>query len=90
MRVSSYRYSSRTVLPLIRQLVDSYSALYPEESFPILLEQISREEDITSRKNFVGHVVADGCIIDPKNKKILLIHHRALGKWLKPGGHIDE
>jgi len=66
-----------------------YRELYPDELFPLLSEQLQEEADITSRKNFVGHVVADACVIDSKNKKILLIHHRALGKWLKPGGHVD-
>jgi len=28
-------------------------------------------------------------ILDKDNHKILLIHHKKLGKWLPPGGHID-
>jgi len=28
-------------------------------------------------------------ILDKDNKKVLLIHHKKLGKWLPPGGHID-
>lgn len=75
----------------ITQLVGSYQWIYPQELFLLLTEQLSNnEKDITSRKNFIGHVVADGCVIDSKNKKILLIHHRTLDKWLKPGGHIDQ
>ncbi len=75
---------------LIQHLFDTYIALYSEESFPILTEQIqNREENIVSRKNFTGHVVADGCVIDPKNKKILMIYHATHKQWFTPGGHID-
>jgi len=76
---------------IISHLFRSYRALYPEEIFPILERQLQGVDvDICTRKNFMGHVVADGCVIDPKNKKILLIHHKILDKWLKPGWHIDE
>lgn len=57
----------------------------------MLSEQIQKEEqDITSRKNFTGHVVADGCVIDIKNKKILMIYHAIHKQWFCPGGHIDS
>ncbi len=29
-------------------------------------------------------------IINDSNDKVLLVHHRKLGKWLPPGGHIDQ
>lgn len=64
------------MLAEIQNIFDSYSSLYPDEVFPILSEQLQNKEvDIASRKNFTGHVVADGCVIDPKNKKILMIYH---------------
>lgn len=75
---------------LIRTHYLDYVSLYPEEAFPILAEQIYKEEkDITSRKNFTGHVIADGCVIDTKNKKILMIYHATHKQWFCPGGHID-
>ena len=76
---------------LLYQHYSNYRELYPDEVFPLLSEQLeSREEDITSRKNFRGHIVADGRVVAPKSKKILLIHHKTLKRWLNPGGHIDE
>lgn len=74
---------------LIKNLFDSYSSLYPEEVFPVLAEQLGKGDDITSRKNFTGHVIADGCVIDPKHKKILMIYHATHEQWFTPGGHID-
>lgn len=29
-------------------------------------------------------------ILDDKRQKVLLVHHKKLGKWLPPGGHIDH
>jgi 8-oxo-dGTP pyrophosphatase MutT (NUDIX family) len=75
---------------IISQFFASYSALYPEETFPILFKQITEWDiDITSRKNFTGHVTADGCVIDPKAKKVLMIYHKTHQKWFHPGWHID-
>lgn len=75
----------------IQNIFNSYHALYPEEIFPILAEQLgNKERDIASRRNFTGHVVADGCVIDPKNKKILMIYHATHKQWFCPGGHIES
>lgn len=78
------------MFPLIKHLFETYTSFYPEELFFILEKQIHHtEEDITSRKNFTGHVVADGCVIDPKKKKILMIYHATHKQWFTPGGHIE-
>ena len=36
------------------------------------------------------HFCASVFIINPNNKKILLIHHKKFDRWVQPGGHIDE
>jgi 8-oxo-dGTP pyrophosphatase MutT (NUDIX family) len=28
-------------------------------------------------------------IVDPARSRVLLVHHRKLGRWLQPGGHAD-
>jgi len=76
----------------IAQLFDLYRSFYPDEgmNFPVLTEQLTDfTTDICSRKNFRGHIIADGCVIDPKEKKILMIYHKTLNTWLTPGGHIE-
>ena len=37
----------------------------------------------------IGHITASAFIVDKKNEKILLLHHKKLNKWLQPGGHCD-
>src|SRR6202163_2706786 len=36
-----------------------------------------------------GHVTASAWIVDPARTRALLAHHRKLGRWLQPGGHVD-
>lgn len=35
------------------------------------------------------HFCASAILIDPESKKILLVHHKKLKKWVQPGGHIE-
>jgi len=36
-----------------------------------------------------GHFTASAFVTSPAGDAILLIHHRKLGRWLQPGGHIE-
>ena len=36
------------------------------------------------------HYVATGYVYDKKTDRFLLIMHKKSGKWLPPGGHLDE
>ncbi len=36
------------------------------------------------------HFCASVFIINPINRKILLVHHKKFDKWVQPGGHIDD
>jgi 8-oxo-dGTP pyrophosphatase MutT (NUDIX family) len=42
------------------------------------------------RDHFVpGHFTASGFVVSPDSRALLLIHHRKLGRWLQPGGHVE-
>jgi 8-oxo-dGTP pyrophosphatase MutT (NUDIX family) len=46
--------------------------------------------DPLSRDHYVpGHFTASAFILSPKGDALLLIHHRKLGRWLQPGGHVE-
>lgn len=36
------------------------------------------------------HYAASAYIIDPITKKILLVKHKDMNKWVQPGGHIED
>lgn len=38
----------------------------------------------------IRHITASAVVIDPNTRKILLVHHLASGKWMFPGGHVEE
>ncbi len=76
----------------LNQILASYKVAFEDEieDLGLLSEQLNVENDIYSRKNFVGHITASGIILSPDYKKILLIKHKILNKFLQPGGHVDS
>jgi 8-oxo-dGTP pyrophosphatase MutT (NUDIX family) len=47
--------------------------------------------DPFSRKIFnPGHVTCTGVVLSPKRKRVLLVHHNRLDRWLLPGGHCES
>lgn len=76
----------------VRETLDAYLAQHPEDKEPLapLLEVLDEAGDtITSRKEFRGHVTA-GAVLHRPDGRVLTIEHRALSKWLLPGGHVEE
>lgn len=44
-----------------------------------------------ARDYFVpGHITGSCFIVDPRSSRILLHHHRRLGRWLQMGGHLES
>lgn len=35
------------------------------------------------------HQTASACVIDAYHESVLLVHHRATGRWQFPGGHVE-
>jgi 8-oxo-dGTP pyrophosphatase MutT (NUDIX family) len=46
--------------------------------------------DVFSRDHFVpGHFTASAFVVSLDRTSLALIHHRRLGRWLQPGGHME-
>ncbi|MCB9761914.1 MAG: NUDIX hydrolase [Alphaproteobacteria bacterium] len=46
--------------------------------------------DPFTRAHFApGHFTASAFVLSPDRSALLLIHHKKLGRWLQPGGHVD-
>lgn len=41
-------------------------------------------------ENMKKEYCASVFVINPINKKILLVHHKKYNKWVQPGGHIED
>jgi 8-oxo-dGTP pyrophosphatase MutT (NUDIX family) len=61
----------------------------PDNRHALLRRQIASGDDIHSRRTFPGHVTTSAFILDRQGRKVLLIHHRSLVRWLQPGGHYE-
>jgi 8-oxo-dGTP pyrophosphatase MutT (NUDIX family) len=46
--------------------------------------------DLYNRINYVGHITASAFIYHPASASMLMIQHKALNRWLQPGGHIER
>ncbi len=74
----------------IRDALEAYRAQFPTEAstvddFARLLDTAS---DPTSRSSFPGHFTCSAVALNDIGS-ILMVHHRALQRWLCPGGHIE-
>ena len=81
--------------PTIAELIQRYASLYDDEKafFTEAFEQAKNAKndfEITNRKNFIGHFTASAFIINPVDKRVLLLDHKALKRKLTPGGHIEK
>jgi 8-oxo-dGTP pyrophosphatase MutT (NUDIX family) len=76
----------------INTIFDKYIDFFPQDEIELQLlkEQLSQEQDLFNRKNFIGHLTASGFILSKDMSSILLIHHNFLNKYLQPGGHCDD
>jgi len=54
-----------------------------------IVEFVEREERCAQRSLEHGHLTGSAWIVNREGDKVLLLHHRKLGRWLQPGGHAD-
>lgn len=45
--------------------------------------------DVFHRRHGVGHFTGSAWLVSADGARVLLMHHRKLGRWLQPGGHAD-
>ena len=74
----------------IREIVDQYLDYFPGDKNNLvqLTQQLITGEDIFSRRNFRGHIVANSLIIH--HQHVLTVFHNTLQMYLQPGGHVDQ
>jgi 8-oxo-dGTP pyrophosphatase MutT (NUDIX family) len=55
-----------------------------------LKEQLTAPPAAFSRNNMSGHITASGLVLTADHSEVLLVAHLGSGKWLQPGGHVDD
>ena len=79
-------------LPRLLSDLDSYAAADDREraSLARIREFLDRSPGAFSRSNVEGHITASAVVTAPEDPAFLLIWHRKLGRWLQPGGHLED
>jgi 8-oxo-dGTP pyrophosphatase MutT (NUDIX family) len=55
-----------------------------------LLALLEQPGDVFSRAHLdPGHFTASAFVVCPERRRLLMIRHPRLGRWLQPGGHIE-
>lgn len=77
--------------PQILELLSAYNPASDLESITKrrMLQFVATETDCLKRSCEPGHITASAFVLSPNLDKVLLMHHRKLGRWLQPGGHAD-
>ncbi len=73
----------------LKAQVTTYLMNYPAdltETMP-LLKQLEANEDLTSRKNMNGHIVASVALLNPAQTHVLVVDHKTYNFPVFPGGH---
>lgn len=77
----------------ILDLFDVFWTVFPEqaERYREFTEYVEAcgEGDYCNRKNFRGHLTVSGFVFSRGGDSVLMLHHRTLGRWLQPGGHLE-
>ena len=60
------------------------------KSRELILLLLAATPDPFSRLQFTpGHITCTGLVRSPDGRRVLLVHHRRLDRWLLPGGHVE-
>lgn len=54
-----------------------------------IVEFVSAHDDPFDRHLAHAHLTASAFVLSPDGARVLLLHHRKLGRWLQPGGHAE-
>jgi 8-oxo-dGTP pyrophosphatase MutT (NUDIX family) len=75
----------------VRDLLECYAPSDArEDTFRARMLALVGEPAPFARSTFApGHFTASAFVLSPERDALLLIHHRKLGLWLQPGGHVE-
>jgi 8-oxo-dGTP pyrophosphatase MutT (NUDIX family) len=72
------------------QLLSDYKAEKDEHAFKERMLQLADEGELAFlRDRLKGHFTASAWVIDPHERRALLVLHAKIALWLQPGGHAD-
>lgn len=72
-------------------LLDDYLVRHPDERDVAARFRgfLASAPDVFERSHAVGHFTGSAWLVSADGARVLLTHHRKLGRWLQLGGHAD-
>ena len=85
------RSTSRVHRNKLMERLAAYRRRWPEESETVARFEafLDSHPDCFERYCAVGHITGSAWLVNRTGDRVLLTHHRKLGRWLQPGGHCD-
>ena len=76
---------------MLLELLESHCTACPEAADAVALfrEFGLGHADAFERTCVPGHFTGSAWLVSADGKRVLLLHHRKLDRWLQPGGHAD-
>lgn len=77
--------------PRLAAALDDYLARHPEEGDVVadFEEFLASDAAVFERSHGAGHFTGSAWLVSADGERVLLTHHRKLGRWLQLGGHAD-
>jgi 8-oxo-dGTP pyrophosphatase MutT (NUDIX family) len=54
-----------------------------------IVDFVRRHQEPFDRRIVEGHLTGSALVVSADGRRVLLLHHRKLDRWLQPGGHGD-
>ncbi|MFY2658653.1 NUDIX hydrolase [Achromobacter xylosoxidans] len=80
------------ILENTKEQVVNYVLEHPWQIFALgrLLTDLGKDDvSVFDRKNMAGHITTSALVVNESETHALLVHHKAYGLWLPPGGHME-
>jgi len=87
----SHLWQNAAVPITIAHLKDQLAAYldrWPDDAESIAPLLALTGPDAFDRATMTGHVTASAILVNPAGE-VLLIHHKTIGRWFQPGGHLE-
>ena len=79
------------VFPQLATALDDYRVRHPEEGDTVacFADFLASDAAVFERSHLAGHFTGSAWLVSADGARVLLTHHRKLGRWLQLGGHAD-
>ncbi|MGY0619179.1 NUDIX hydrolase [Lysobacter sp. A378] len=83
--------SANPAIDTLRLELDRYCQRWPDETGVVgqFQQLLDDADDPFVRGRLAGHFTGSSWLVDRTGTRVLLTHHRKLGRWLQLGGHAD-